>query len=214
MLDDLVPNQFKVSNTLMLTGWNASMPIQEVLNQMEQVSYGKPSSRALFATNTLFKSPFAATEAPELLFHHIKQCQEVMALGKLPYTTEQVIQNALCHLMASIIFPMREFDTCENSMVKTYPALKTFIHEAYSRHLNSIELCNMSSSLGYTAPANTMYHMLENDDNKNDSTMDIMVATIAAAATTRSMLGNGMASSSIHLGLLAGINQSIAPAFN
>jgi hypothetical protein len=81
-----------------------------------------------------------------------------MTLRKLPYTMKQVIQNALRLLMASNIFWMREFDTGENSMVKTYPALKTFIHhEVYSRHLNSMELCNTSSSLGYTAPANTMY---------------------------------------------------------
>ncbi len=44
--------------------------------------------------------------------------------------------------------------------------------------------------------------------------MDITVTTIAAAATTRSKLGNGMTSSSIHPGLLAAINQSIARAFN
>ncbi len=103
MLDNLVPNRFKVSNTPMLMGWNASMSIQDILNQLEG-SYGKPSSGALFATNMLFKSPFAATEAPKLLFYHIEQCQEVMTLGKLPYTTEQVIQNALHLLIASISF--------------------------------------------------------------------------------------------------------------
>jgi hypothetical protein len=39
MLDDLVPNQFKVSNTLLLTGWNTSMSIEDSFNQME-ASYG------------------------------------------------------------------------------------------------------------------------------------------------------------------------------
>jgi hypothetical protein len=65
----------------------------------------------LFATDTLFKSPFAASEAPELLFYHIEQCQEVMTLGKLPYTLEQIIQYVLSLLMALNIFPAREFDT-------------------------------------------------------------------------------------------------------
>jgi hypothetical protein len=126
-----------------------------ILNQMEG-SYGKPSSGVLFTTNTLFKSPFATTKAPEILFYSIKQCQEVMVVGKLPYTTEQVIQNALCLLMASNISPMRESDTWGNSTVKTYPALKTFIHRAYLQCYNSMELHNTSSSLGYTAPTNKM----------------------------------------------------------
>jgi hypothetical protein len=76
----------------------------------------------LFANITLFKSPFHATEAPELLFYHIEQCQEIMTLGKLPHTMEQVILNALCLLMALQIFPLREFDTWENTTIKTYPA--------------------------------------------------------------------------------------------
>jgi hypothetical protein len=70
------------------------MSIQDILNQMEG-SYGKPSSGVLFATYTLFKSPFVTTKAPKQPFYPIKQCQEVMMLGKLPYTTEQVIQCAL-----------------------------------------------------------------------------------------------------------------------
>jgi hypothetical protein len=64
MLNELVPNQFKVSNTPALIRCNASMSIQDILNQMDG-SYGKPSSASLFSNNTLFKSPFAASEAPE-----------------------------------------------------------------------------------------------------------------------------------------------------
>jgi hypothetical protein len=99
MLDNLVPNQFKVSNTPTITGWNATMLIQVILNQMEDL-YGKSLGAALFVNNTLFKSHFHATETPKLLFYRIKQCQEIMTLGKLPYTMEQVILNALCLLMA------------------------------------------------------------------------------------------------------------------
>jgi hypothetical protein len=131
MLDNLVPNQFKVSNTLTLTGWNATMLIQVILNQIED-SYGKPLAVVLFANNALSKSPFHATETPELLFYCIEQCQKIMTLGKLPYTMEQVILNLLCLLMALQIFPLRELNTWEITTIKTYPALKTFIHEAYS----------------------------------------------------------------------------------
>ncbi len=72
-----------------------------------------------------------------------------MALGKLPYMTEQVIANALRLLMALQIFLTQEFDTWENMTIKMYPALKTFIHEAYSRCLNSMELRNTSLSSSY-----------------------------------------------------------------
>ncbi len=110
MLDNLVPNQFKVLKNPMLTGWNVSMSIQDILYQMETL-YGKPSSGMLFASNTLFKSPVHASEAPELLFYPIEQCQEIMTLGQLPYTTDQIIQNTLHLLMTLQIFPMKEFDT-------------------------------------------------------------------------------------------------------
>jgi hypothetical protein len=104
MLDELVPNQYKVLNTPALIGWNATMSIQFILNQLED-AYGKPLAAALFANDTLFKSPFATTKAPKLLFFCMEQCQEIMTLGKLPYTPEQVIANALHLLMAFQIFP-------------------------------------------------------------------------------------------------------------
>jgi hypothetical protein len=197
IINELDPNQLKVSNNPLLTGWNASMYIQDILNQMED-SYVKPSSGALFANGMLFKSPFTKTKAPELLFYRIKQCEEVMTLGKLPNRMERVIKNALCLLMAMNIFPMREFDMWETTMVKTYPALKTFINKAYLRHLNSMELQNTSSTLGYTAPTHNMYNMLRNGDNDDDSVTDITVATIAGAATTGSTMRQGMAAESIH----------------
>jgi hypothetical protein len=138
-------------------------------------------------------------------------------LGQLPYMTEQVIANMLHLLMAMQIFPTHEFDMWENMTVKTYLALKTFIHEAYSCFLNSMELRNTLSSLGYAPPAQNMYHMLDMGKDNNDSATDITVTTIAAAAaaaTTASSLGQGTNAGSVHPGLIAAINQSIAPAFN
>jgi hypothetical protein len=94
MLDELVPNQYKVLNTPALIRWNATMSIQFILNQLKDV-YGKPLAVALFANDTLFKSPFTATKAPKLLFYRVEECQEIMTLGKLPYTPKQVIADAL-----------------------------------------------------------------------------------------------------------------------
>jgi hypothetical protein len=181
MLDELVPNQFKVLNTPTLTGWNSTMSIHEILTQLED-GYSKPSSGALFATDNCFKSAFGANKAPELLSYRMEQCQEIMTLGKMPYTPEQIINNALCLLMASNIFPMNKFNKWETQTVKTYPALKTFIHEAYTRHLNAMELCHTSSQMGYVVqPAqHNMYNVLDKDDATKDSAGAIMVATLAA----------------------------------
>jgi hypothetical protein len=100
MLDELVPNQFKVSNSPTLLGWNPTMSIELILTQMESL-YGKPSAVMLFANNTLFKSPLAANDSPESLFYRIEKCQEIMTLGNLAYTHEQVIANAVWIFMAA-----------------------------------------------------------------------------------------------------------------
>ncbi len=104
-------------------------------------------------------------------------------------------------------------------MIKTYPSLKAFIHEAYTRRLNTMELCNTSSTSGY-APAQNMCHVVDLG-NDNDSATDITVATQVATAAAgmgtlaASLLGQGTAATSnIHPGLLETINQSIALAFN
>jgi hypothetical protein len=53
MLDDSISNQFKVSNTPNLTGWNSMMTILVILEQLE-TSYGKPDTMTLFGNDTLF----------------------------------------------------------------------------------------------------------------------------------------------------------------
>jgi hypothetical protein len=53
MLDDSIPIQVKVLNIPTLTGWNASMSIQEILTQLE-TSYGKPTPMALHNNDLLF----------------------------------------------------------------------------------------------------------------------------------------------------------------
>ncbi len=101
--------------------------------------------------------------------------------------------------------------------LKTYPALKTFFHKAYNRKLNALDLQMMSSALGY-APTHNMYNILgiEDDDSDMVGSMATQYAAAAAgmATTASSTLGNTFAASGIHPGLIAVINQSIAPAFN
>ncbi len=147
MLNKTVSNQFKVLNTPNLTGWNSTMKIRVILEQLKAL-YGKPDMMMLFRNNTLFRSPFPATKAPEMLFYRIEQRQEIQTLAQDPYSNTQIINNALCLLMQSNIFPLKEFDTWETITPKMYPALKTFIHEAYTRRLTAMKLRNTAGLQG------------------------------------------------------------------
>jgi hypothetical protein len=51
--------------------------------------------------------------------------------------------------MASGIFPLNKFDMWDALPNKTYPILKTFVHEVYTRHLTSIQLRNTAGQQGY-----------------------------------------------------------------
>ncbi len=101
--------------------------------------------------------------------------------------------------------------------LKTYPAFKTFFHEAYNRKLNALDLQTTLSALGY-APTHNMYNVLGIEDDDSDmvgSTATHYAAAATGVATTASItLGDTFAASGIHPGLIAAINQSIAPAFN
>jgi hypothetical protein len=110
MLDDSVPIQFKVSNVPTLTGWNASMSIQEILTQLE-TAYGKPTPMALHNNDLLFRSPMATNDAPELLFYRIEQCKKIATLAGDPYTQMQIINTVVRILMQAQVLPSKEFDT-------------------------------------------------------------------------------------------------------
>ncbi len=195
MLNETVSNQFKVSNTPNLTGWDSTMMIHVILEQLK-ASYGKPDIMMLFWNDNLFPSPFPATEAPEMLFYRIEQCQEIQTLAQDPYSNMQIINNAIHLLMQSNIFPLKEFDTCEMITPKTYPALKTFIHEAYTRRLTVMQLCNTAGLQGY-APNNNqnMYNVLGDGYNTDSGTKGTVATppvpiTQTAAMATGSMMGN------------------------
>ena len=93
-----------------------------MIDQLETTN-GKPDAITLFANDTLFRSTFNPNDAPEALFHRIKQCQEIAVLARNLYSDVQVINNPVRLLQASI-FPMKEFNDWEAVTPKTYPALK------------------------------------------------------------------------------------------
>jgi hypothetical protein len=173
-----------VSNNAALTGWNSTMSIIDILAQLQN-SYGKPNMMMLFNNDTLFRSPMKPGDSPEMLFYCLEQCQEVQRIGKVPYSDEQIIANAIRILATSNIFPLKEFDAWEATAAKTYPALKTIFHEAYGCRLTAVELCTTTGQTGYTN--NTIYNAFEaTNEDTDDDTVDtiITVPPTAAAATT------------------------------
>ncbi len=74
---------------------------------------------------------------------------------------------------------------------KTYPGLKTFIHEAYTRRLTAISLRNTAGSLSYIGNNTNTFTIINpstgEDTNDNNATT---VMQTAVAATTGSTLGN------------------------
>jgi hypothetical protein len=182
MLDANVSAQFKVSNNAVLTGWNSTMSIINILAHL-QGSYGKPNMMMLYENDTLFRSQMTPGDSPKMLFYRLEQCQEIQCIGKLPYTDDQIIVNAVCILATSNIFPLKEFNTWEAMATKTYPALKTFFQEAYGCRLTMIELRSMTGQNGYTN--NNIYNAFETNDNNTDNdtvTTSAMVPQTAAEA--------------------------------
>ncbi len=161
----------------------------------------------LFTNDALFRSPMTLGDSPEMHFYHIKQCQEVQRIGKVPYTGKQIIANAICILAMSNIFPLKEFDMWETTATKMYPALKTFFQEAYGHRLTAIELRTTAGQHGYTN--NTIYNAFETaDDDTNDDTVNTPVLvpqTTAAATTTGGSLGT--TPSAINAEIAAAISQ-------
>jgi hypothetical protein len=118
MSDTNIGAQFKVSNTPALMGWNSTMFIINILNQLQD-AYGKPTIMTLFQNNVMSRNLMAPTNSPEMLFYRIEQCQEIQRIGKLPYSYEQIIANVVRILIQANIFPLKEFDTWEAMTPKT-----------------------------------------------------------------------------------------------
>jgi hypothetical protein len=187
MLDKTVPDQYRVSNISNLTGWNTSMSIMEMFDQLEE-TYGKPDTMMIFANATLFCSALNTNDAPKALFYRIEQCQEIQVLARDPYTDIQVINNAVCLLMQASIFPLKEFDNWEAITPKTYPALKTFTAAAYTRHILSQQLRNTAGHMGYAPQNQNMYDVFDNDNATTDTKGTTTTITNMAAITTGSTL--------------------------
>ena len=99
MLDDHINNAFKVLNNPLLTGWNPSMNIIDMLGNLV-ATYGRPTPMALLTNDTTYRSAYSPNDAPKVLFCCIENCQEVQVLGDDPYTAVQLLNNTVRLLLA------------------------------------------------------------------------------------------------------------------
>jgi hypothetical protein len=153
LLDELVRDEYKVSNMPGLSSWNSLMTIQAILSQLE-TTFGRPTSTIVFSNNTRFTSPFDPRNTPKNLFRRVEECQEIAILGGAAYTVNQIMGNTMYLLLQSGIFPTREFEAWDAVVGKTWPVLKTFVQMAYQRQLVALGLRNTSGQQGYAANQN------------------------------------------------------------
>jgi hypothetical protein len=94
MLDNSINNAFKFSIDPYLMGWNPSMEIIKIMDQLV-TTFGQPMPITLLQNDTLFCSVYSPLDAPEILFHQNEDCQEILMLGDDPYTPMQLLNNAI-----------------------------------------------------------------------------------------------------------------------
>jgi hypothetical protein len=159
MLNTNVADQFKVSNIPSLIGWNASMSIFDILDQLDG-TYGKPDTMTLLQNNTHFRSAFNPTDAPESLFYRIEQCQEIQVLARDPCMDTQIINNAVGLLMQANIFPLKEFDDWEAITPKNVPGPQNLHRRSiHASHIGAATLQHGGSDGIYYHEPQHVHHL-------------------------------------------------------
>ena len=91
---------------------------------------------------------YSPQDAPQVLFRHIKDCQEIQILGEDPYMAQQLLNNAVRLLLQTGLYT-RDFEDWDPKIAanKIWTNLKTFIQELYTRRLNATSIT--TSAQGY-----------------------------------------------------------------
>jgi hypothetical protein len=168
-LDAQVNGAFKVLNDPTIQGWHAGMSTWEILDQLS-VIYGLLTSAVMELNNATFRGQYSATNAPEVLFQHIKNRAKIAIMGNNPYTNCQLINNAIRLLLATGFDerPFKEWDHLTD-VQQMWIALRALIQEAFQRCLNAT--APMAGHHGY-APAqqfqqNAFGALANNNNNDN-----------------------------------------------
>jgi hypothetical protein len=125
----------------------------------------------------------------------------------------QIMKTVVRILMQAQVLLSKEFDTWEQTPAKTYPGLKTFIHEAYTRRLQSLALRTTTGQQVYSQGGTNMFNVLsdKDKDKDTDTANDATTVTQTAAYTTGSTLGNTYGGATpISLEISTAINQLAA----
>jgi hypothetical protein len=204
MLDDNIDNAFKVLNSPTLRGWNQSMEIMEILDQIT-TTYGHPTPNALLQNVMLFRSAYLPADAPETLFRCIKDCQEVQLLGKDEYTPKQLLNNAIRLLLQCGLYThnFEDWDRKQKAD-QVWTALKTFIQEAYTRRLNATNITAGQHSYVQNAYAALAKESTDKEDN-DVQTIIMQMATL----TTQSQMTAAL-NAATTLSVTTAINQLAA----
>lgn len=161
-----------------------------ILDQLSAV-YGKPTAAALDANDSMYRSPYSAANAPEVLFRWIEDCAEVAMLGDNPYTDKQLIMTAVRHLLTTGLY-IQAFEDWDNlnATEQTWVELRRIIQVAFEKRLNAT--APTSGHHGYATP---LLYMLNNafgalgpsTETEDDDSLDT-IATQMAAVTLQSQL--------------------------
>ena len=103
-----------------------------------QFLYGKPTAAALEANEAIFRSPYSAADAPEVLFRQIEDCAEIATLDDNPYT-DKLILTAVRHLLTTGLY-IRAFKDWDQltAVDQTWLEIRHIIQDAFERRLNAM----------------------------------------------------------------------------
>jgi hypothetical protein len=150
------------------------MSICDIFDQMAS-TYGKPTPDAMRQNNVNFLAAYNPQDPPEILFKRCTDVQEIVTLAKNPYTTQQLLINAI-DLLARCGLYQRDLEDWERKPIadQTWINLRPFIQEAYQRRLTSGTIT--SAQGGFSQ--NNRFAGLATDVDSNDDTAETIAGTI------------------------------------
>jgi hypothetical protein len=212
ILDTHVSNAYKTAPTGSpnTVGWNSTMLPNEIFDQL-MLTYSKPTPDAVRQNKVMFFSAYNPQDLPELLFKCIADCQEVAIMAKVPYTTEQLLMNAVDLFTRAGIYA-HDMDDWEHKPPneQTCYNLHPFIQAAYQRRLAS----GLITATGRGYASNNQFTGLtaDNEASDNDGTAKTIVESINShmANLTSSVITQSNAANNANTAMLNASMQQMA----
>ena len=161
------------------------------------LTYGKPTPDAVRQNNMTFYSAYNPKDPPEVLFKRFADCQEIAIVARVPFTTQQLLMNAVDLLTRCGMLYARDVDSWERKPIadQTYFLLqRPFIQAASQRRLTSGAVTAAASSY---STGNCFAGLTTEDDVSDDGTAKTVIETInshmanlSASVLTQSSVSN------------------------